>query len=114
LTHSHKEQVGLRLAQLRKARGFTQTEIAEGLGVTQAHISEYERGRVNLTSDTIIQLTQILKVSADELLGLTPPPKRTVKDHRLVERLALIESLPKRKKDALLLTIRTFLAEAIP
>lgn len=65
---------GERLLRLRKERGITQTELGERLGVTQNQISRYERGAVNPSVETLIQLTQILNTSADYLLGLSPNP----------------------------------------
>lgn len=107
------DSIGKRLALLRKARGITQAELAASLGVSQASISEYERDVFRLNSDLIISLTRILGVSADELLGIEPSPRAPrIKDHRLLHRMAEIEKLPKRKKDALLLTIKQFLAPA--
>ncbi|MEU8136976.1 helix-turn-helix domain-containing protein [Streptodolium elevatio] len=37
---------GYHLAELRKSLGLTQSEVAAVLGVTQARISQIERGRV--------------------------------------------------------------------
>lgn len=39
--------VGARLAELRRARGFTQVQIAERMGVTKGRVSQIERGRVS-------------------------------------------------------------------
>ena len=39
--------VGARLAELRRARGFTQAQIAERMGVTKGRVSQIERGRVS-------------------------------------------------------------------
>jgi DNA-binding XRE family transcriptional regulator len=39
--------VGRRLAELRRARGFTQAQIAERMGVTKGRVSQIERGRIS-------------------------------------------------------------------
>jgi DNA-binding XRE family transcriptional regulator len=39
--------VGYHLRELRLARGFTQAEVAERLGVSQARVSQIERGRIH-------------------------------------------------------------------
>ena len=39
--------VGHRLAQLRRARGFTQQQIAERMGVTKGRVSQIEQGRIS-------------------------------------------------------------------
>ncbi|RDI49060.1 helix-turn-helix domain-containing protein [Nocardia mexicana] len=39
--------VGHRLAEIRKARGFTQQDIADRMGVTKGRISQIEQGKVS-------------------------------------------------------------------
>jgi DNA-binding XRE family transcriptional regulator len=38
--------VGHRLAEVRRARGLTQRQVAERMGVTKGRVSQIERGRV--------------------------------------------------------------------
>lgn len=64
------EAVGRRLAAIRKAREMTQIDLAAALGVTQAHLSKYERGEVRMTAAGLLKASKALKVSSDELLGL--------------------------------------------
>lgn len=107
-------QAGQRLALLRKEKGITQKELAERLGVTQSMVSDYENGVMRLHSDLIAQLTAILAVSADELLGIKPETQSAgaVKNRRLARRLQAIEKLSKRDQDALLRTIDAFVSKA--
>jgi DNA-binding XRE family transcriptional regulator len=39
--------VGHRLAEVRRARGFTQLQIAERMGVTKGRVSQIERGKIS-------------------------------------------------------------------
>jgi transcriptional regulator with XRE-family HTH domain len=108
-----KETVGERLARLRRERGITQAELARMLGVVQPMVSDYERGELRLHGQLIIELTRILGVSADELLGLDKPRgNASVKNRRLLRRLQQLERLPRRDQQALLRTIDAFLARA--
>lgn len=108
-----EETVGERLARLRRERGITQVEMAERLGVVQPVVSDYERGELRLHGQLIVELTRILRVSADELLGLQEPKAGTpVKNRRLLRRLQELDRLPKRDQQALLRTIDAFLAKA--
>jgi transcriptional regulator with XRE-family HTH domain len=110
---SPEETVGQRLARLRRERGLTQVELAERLGVAQPIVSDYERGELRLHGQLIVRLTEILGVSADELLGLAPaPPARPVTYRRLVRRLQAIDRLPRRDQQALYRTIDAFLRSA--
>lgn len=110
---AHSETIGQRLARLRREQGLSQGQLAKRLGVTQSNVSEYEHDRVRLHSDVIVLLAQVLKVSADELLGLQAPSRRVpVTDRRFLAELSLIDHLPRRDKDALLRTIRLYTAKA--
>lgn len=107
------ETVGARLARIRRDRGITQAELAASLGLAQPNVSDYERGILRLNADLILKLTQLLKVSADELLGLTPAiPGRRSGNRRLARKLEEIERLPRRDQEALFRTIDAFLSKA--
>jgi transcriptional regulator with XRE-family HTH domain len=108
---ANDEALGIRIAKLRKDRGFTQIELAEKLGLTQAIISDYERGRLRPHPGVLAGFAKTLDVTADELLGLKPPHKTSgVSDRRFLRRLQAISELPKRDQDALLRTIDAFLS----
>jgi transcriptional regulator with XRE-family HTH domain len=108
-----KETIGDRLARFRRERGITQMELAGMLGVAQPVVSDYERGELRLHGQTIIELTRILRVSADELLGLEEPKGNgTIRNRRLLRRLQDLERLPKRDQQALMRTIDAFLQKA--
>jgi transcriptional regulator with XRE-family HTH domain len=110
-TEAGQEKLGERVALLRKERGLTQVELAEALGVAQSIVSKYESGELRLHGELIIQLAELLDVSADELLGLVERPRTgPAKDKRLARRLQGFDRLPKRDRDALTRTIDAFLA----
>ena len=104
------ETLGRRLARLRKERGFTQVELAEKLGVIQAIVSDYERGKLRPHYEMIVRFATVLQVSADEVLGLAGPKKTNAPvNRRFLRRLQDVDKLPKRDQDALLRTIDAFL-----
>ena len=109
-----QETPGSRVARLRREKGITQIEIAEKLGITQSVVSDYERDVLRLNGELIVQLTGILNVSADEILGLEKITRREVaiKNRRLYRQLQDIDKLPKRDQQALFRTIDAFLAKA--
>lgn len=57
-----------KLKELRRAKGYTQSEIAEKLGITQSTYSYWEAGKVKIDSGSLKQLSNILGVSTDYLL----------------------------------------------
>lgn len=113
-TDNGHERIGERLARLRKERGLTQVEVAEKLGVAQPVVSDYERGELRLHGQLIVDLSRILGVSADELLGLEGTAKKpaSVRSRRIRRRLEDLECLPRRDQQALLRTIDAFLSKA--
>jgi len=57
-----------RLVQLRKARGLTQRQLAEQVGVHFTQLQRYEGGSSQPTLDVLRRLAVCLSVSADVLL----------------------------------------------
>jgi len=103
--------IGKRLAFLRKMRGATQVEIADQLGMTQALVSDYERGKLRLHGGLVVAFAKALRVSADEILGLKDTNGiGPFKDRRFLKRLEKIDKLPRRDRQVLLATIDKFLA----
>jgi transcriptional regulator with XRE-family HTH domain len=107
--------IGPRLSLLRKEKGVTQVELAQALGVSQPVVSEYERGSVPLRADQIVTLSNLLRISADVILGLKAQASATAStDSKLARRLRDAQRLPRRDRDALLRTLDAFLERAIP
>jgi transcriptional regulator with XRE-family HTH domain len=105
--------IGQRLREIRTRRQMTQVELARQLGMPQALLSDYERGRLRVHGGLIVALAHALRVSGDEILGLKPPKKNgRSPDRRLLRRLEEIEKLPRGEKQALLKTIDRFLGGA--
>ena len=107
------ETLGQRLARLRKQHGFTQVELAEKVGITQVLFSAYETDRACFAVEMAVRFAMTLGISLDELLH--PQAKKTAEkkpNRKVLRRLELIERLPRRKQDALLMTIDTFLESA--
>ncbi len=54
----------------RKKKEYSQKQMAEKLGVAESCYAHWEQGRNEPSIDMIIELSRILEVSADYLLGL--------------------------------------------
>lgn len=63
---------GARLAELRKAAGYTQVELADEIGISQRMISYYEKTDDHPIAKVLRHLAQALEVTTDELLGVAP------------------------------------------
>lgn len=61
--------LGERLRLLRMEKRMRQVDIAELLGITQAHYQRIEKGRINIPTLTLCILADYFEVSTDYLLG---------------------------------------------
>ena len=100
---------GKRLVGLRKSAGYTQTELAKELGVSQRMISYYEGQAEFPPSSLLPELVRLLGITADELLGITPPKKSRPPDTRLQRRIKQIEKMESSKRRQVLQVIDTFI-----
>lgn len=57
-----------KLKALRLKNGLTQDELGEKLYLTRSSISSYEQGKFEPTIETIIAVSDLFNVTADELL----------------------------------------------
>jgi transcriptional regulator with XRE-family HTH domain len=64
-------KIGKRIAALREARGWTQTELAAKAGVTASAINQIESGLTKRPSiETLFPIADALNVDARELAGV--------------------------------------------
>ncbi|MGH9931726.1 MAG: helix-turn-helix domain-containing protein [Pyrinomonadaceae bacterium] len=59
---------GMRLAELRKAAGLSQYELARYVGISQANIAFWERSEKPPRSDVLPKMAEALGVSVEHLL----------------------------------------------
>ena len=80
-----------RILQLRKARGLSQEQLANEIGVSRQAVSKWESQQSLPDSDKIIILSEYFNVSADYLLmGKNNKPQS--KEHTLVSRILYLIS----------------------
>ena len=62
-------RIGRRIAETRKERGLTQTQLAERCGLQQAHIARIEAGRYSVGLDTLAQIADALGMKIDFIIN---------------------------------------------
>ena len=62
---------GIRLKQLRKKKGLSQSEVAKRLDVTKNTISSYERNVISPKLEVLVALAVLYNSSVDYILGLS-------------------------------------------
>lgn len=99
-----EQQIGHQLKELRKARGFQQSYVAEKLNMSRSAISNIENGRRSLTLSTLKKFADFYKI--DVSYFEIDSKKDTVID--LIERSKKIfndDNVPKDQKEQLYLEI---------
>ena len=104
---------GERLTQLRKAKGLTQTELGEKIGISQRMIAYYEKDEAQPPGPMLINLANALETTIDELLGKTNPKELPTnpKEARFLKRLKRIQELPPQDRRAILKVLDALLAQ---
>lgn len=95
------------IRKFRKARGLTQAQLAEKLGVTQYAITNYERGISNPSAEKIPELATILGATIEQLYGVADSGPAKVgpsqaKNSRYGQMQKIFEDLPPADQRALL------------
>lgn len=110
------EQLGQRIAILRKARGLTQVQLAEQLGVAQQTLAHYEAGRLRLLAGALPKLAGFLDVSVETLIGedskAAKSPGKRGPAPKIQQQLEQLSRLPKAKQRAVMQVLDSVLAQA--
>lgn len=81
-----------RIAELRKAAGLSQTDLANMLGISQNTLSQYENELRRPSSRVITELSDYFNVTPNYILCIPEPPQADKKDASLFE-VTLIKRL---------------------
>jgi transcriptional regulator with XRE-family HTH domain len=109
--HDETMTFGQRLAELRKASGFTQQEFADEVGISRRMVAYYEGQSQHPPTTHLPVMARVLKLTTDELLGTTAVKQRPTKerDSRLQRRLQQIEKLEANEKRQVLQLLDAFI-----
>ena len=104
---------GEKLTQLRKEKGWSQSELARQIGVHVGHISRIEHGKAAPSIEVLKKATRALSVSADYLLNdeIDEATPIELKDKTMAEKLKLIEQLSDKDKHTIIHMIETMLTK---
>ena len=72
-----RTQMEIRLIELRKAKGLSQSQLADTIHVCRQSVSDWERGASRPTRENLVLLSELYGVSVDYLLEREPrtPPE---------------------------------------
>ena len=61
-------EIGQRIRKFRRARGLSQEQLAERVGISITHMSHIETGNTKLSLSVFVDIASALEVQADALL----------------------------------------------
>jgi transcriptional regulator with XRE-family HTH domain len=88
---------GKKLRDARKAKGFSQAELARQIKSHHSIVGKYERDEVKPTIDVVKKLAMVLDTTVSFLMGETEN-QNVFKDPIMFKRIADIEKLPERDR----------------
>lgn len=100
-TKIDQKEIGKRLTELRKAKGFTQEDLAEYMGINRTIITQIELGNRDLTAIELRNLADVLHFSLDFFLSEDFEIKKEplTNDKQVDEKWEMRISVPKLKTD---------------
>lgn len=73
-------RIGMRIRQVRKAKGWSQDELAHKCSISMSFLGHIERGTRIMSLETFVSICRELEADADELLWGEVHPSDTVLD----------------------------------
>jgi transcriptional regulator with XRE-family HTH domain len=114
MKNGKRSPVGERIAQARQVSGLSQAQLAEKLGVTQQMIGYLERQPVAIRPELLLQLSDALGVSLDELLGQVSKPQRaTGPTGKMRQLFTAVSRLPRSQQEKILAILQPFVREHV-
>lgn len=78
MIYESRKKLGERVRELRKSAGITQEELGEKAALNYKFIGELERGRVNVSLDSIVRIAGALGVKTGDLLSKEKMPVQRI------------------------------------
>ncbi|MBA4284862.1 MAG: transcriptional regulator [Xanthomonadaceae bacterium] len=105
-------KLGARIAELRKAEGITQVQMAEVLGVSQQTVNAYEMGSRRVPVSALPTIARVVAVSIEDLIGEPQKPGKRGPTPKLQQQIERITQLPKTQQKFVMQMLDTVLAQA--
>lgn len=105
--------LGEKIKRLRKARKWSQAELARTLDVHVTHVSRLETGRYAPSLELLKKLASVLEVSTDYLLyeNATEAGEASLQNKTFYERMRLVDGLGEEDRSIILGVIEAFLTK---
>src|SRR5258708_11645249 len=104
-------QMGLRIRDVRRERGWTQEQLANAVGVSRSAVAQWETGRAGQVTTNLTRIAEVLEVGVEYLMY--GDDKRGPVEPRMGDELALLRlyrECSARARQLLLRTTRRLVA----
>ena len=106
---SVEQIIGKRIQKIRRAKGYTQQQFAEMIGLSTNYLSDIERGKSSARLDKLVAIINALECSADDVFSDVIEFGYKIKSSRLSERL---EALPPEEREKAFAILDAFISKA--
>lgn len=104
-----EEIIGKRIQKIRLAKGYTQQQFAEMIGLSTNYLSDIERGKSSARLDKLVAIINALECSADDIFVDVIDNGYKIKSSQLSERL---EELPPEEREKAFAILDVFISKA--
>jgi transcriptional regulator with XRE-family HTH domain len=104
--------LGSRIAELRKAQNITQVQLAETLGVSQQTVTAYEVGRRRMPVSSLPVIARYLGTTVEELIGEKAPSAKRGPTPKLQQQIERLNTLPKAQQQVVIKMLDGVLGQA--
>lgn len=101
-------KIGEIVSNLRKDRKWSQTDLAEKIGISQVMVGKYERGDAAPSIDVAKKIADAFEVTLDYLVGDTTSISF---DKKTLKRLEELQSMEETKRNTLFDLIDTYIRD---
>jgi transcriptional regulator with XRE-family HTH domain len=85
---SNPTDIGMRIRDVRRERGWTQDQLANSVGVSRSAVAQWETGRAGQVTTNLTRIAEVLEVGVEFLMY--GDDKRPPAEARLGDELALL------------------------
>lgn len=102
---SNPTEMGLRIRDARREKGWTQDRLASEVGVSRSAVAQWETGRAGQVTTNLTRIAAVLEVGVEHLMY--GDDKRTPAEARVGDELALLRLYRECSVDDRQLLLRT-------
>jgi len=110
---SQKNKLGSRIIELRKANNWSQSQLADKVGVSYAQIGRYETKGSQPPAEVLKNIANALDSTVDYLVngGTEDKANASLNDAEVIRYFKEVDALPQEDKSALLRVIAGFIRD---